>query len=62
MIKIMNKDETGVVGYSDVSSDIPNLPLKGITQGSTFFDILTSEVYMFIENENPTQDGEWVTI
>lgn len=62
-LRITSRNERGVVEYCGKSSDLSSLPLKGISQGSSFFDIETSEVYMFIENEtSPNLDGSWVTI
>ena len=62
-LRITSRNERGVVEYCGKSSDLSSLPLKGIAQGSTFFNLETSEAYMFAENEtNSNLDGEWIMI
>ena len=62
-LRITSRNERGVVEYCGKSSDLSSLPLKGIAQGSTFFNLETSSVKIFYENpDNPNLDGEWIEI
>ena len=62
-LRITSRNERGVVEYCGKNEDENKLPLKGIAQGSTFFNLETSSVKMFYENpDNPNLDGEWIEI
>lgn len=62
-LRITSRNERGVAEFTGLSSDLSSLPLKGIAQGSTFFNLETSEVYMFAENETSSNlDGSWIMI
>ena len=42
--------------------DFDNLPLSGLADGSTYYDMDSGNLYMFSQNEDDpkNEDGEWI--
>lgn len=60
LIPLGRSSDYGLIESYGKTEQLDKLPKKGIASGSIFYDTTKGEVYMFQENDDPEQDGEWV--